>query len=42
MAGSRLEEVMKAAFGGLMKMLTGKNFPENTRALRICGGARSA
>ena len=35
MAGSGLEEVMKAAFGGAMKMLTGKNFPQNTRALRI-------
>ena len=35
MAGSRLEEVMKAAFGGAMKMLTGKNFPQNTTALRI-------
>ena len=35
MAGSGLEELMKAAFGGVMKMLTGKNFPQNTRALRI-------
>ena len=35
MAGSGLEEPMKAAFGGVMKMLTGKNFPQNTRALRI-------
>ena len=26
---------MKAAFGGVTKMLTGKNFPQNTRALRI-------
>ena len=34
MAGSGLEELMKAAFGGVMKMLTGKNFPQNTRALR--------
>ena len=36
MAGSGLEELMKAAYGGVMKMLTGKNFPpKNTRALRI-------
>lgn len=35
MAGSGLEEIMRAAFGGVPKMLTGKNFPQNTRALRI-------
>ena len=35
MAGSGMEELMKAAFGGVTKMLTGKNFPQNTRALRI-------
>ena len=35
MAGSGLEELMKSAFGGVMKMLTGKNFSPNTRALRI-------
>ena len=35
MAGSWLEELMKAAFGNVTKMLTGKNFPQNTRALRI-------
>ena len=35
MAGSGLEELMKTAFGGVTKMLTGKNFPQNTRALRI-------
>ena len=35
MAGSGLKELMKAAFGGVMKMLTGKNFPQTTRALRI-------
>ena len=34
-AGSGLEEVMKAAFGDVTKMLTGKNFPQNTRAHRI-------
>ena len=35
MAGSGLEEVMKATLGGVTKMLTGKNFPQNTRAIRI-------
>ena len=35
MAGSGLEQVMKAAFGGVMKMLTGKNFTQNNRAIRI-------
>ena len=35
MAGSGLKELLKAAFGGVMKMLTGNNFPQNTRALRI-------
>ena len=35
MAGSELEEIMKAAFGSVTKMLTGKNFPQNTRALII-------
>ena len=35
MAGSGLEELMKAAFGGVTKMLTSKNFPQNTGALRI-------
>ncbi len=38
MAGSGLEELMKAAFEGVTKMLTGKNFPQNTRALRIVVG----
>ena len=38
MAGSGLEELMKAAFGGVMKMLTVKNFPQNTRDLRIVVG----
>ena len=32
---SGLEEVLKAAFGGVIQMLTGKNFPQNTRALRM-------
>ena len=35
MAGSGLEELMKAAFGGVTKMVTGKNFPQNTKALGI-------
>ena len=35
MPGGGLEELMKAVFGGVMKMLTGKNFPQNTRARRI-------
>jgi hypothetical protein len=35
MANSGLEDVMKAAFGGVPRMLTGKNFPQNTRALRM-------
>ena len=33
--GNWLEEQMKAAFGGVMKMLTGKNFYQKTGALRI-------
>ncbi len=35
MAGSGLEVLMKAAFGGVTKMLTGRIFSQNTRALRI-------
>ena len=35
MAGSGLKEVMKAAFGGVSKMLTCKNLSQNTRVLRI-------
>ena len=35
MANSGLEEVLKAAFGGEARMLTGKNFPQNVRALRM-------
>ena len=35
MANSGLDVVMKSAFGGVPKMLLGKNFPQNTRALRI-------
>lgn len=35
MANSGLEELMKAAFAGVPKMLSGKNFPMNVRALRM-------
>ncbi|KAK3880168.1 hypothetical protein Pcinc_011069 [Petrolisthes cinctipes] len=35
MSNSGLENIMKAAFGGVTKMLTGKNYPQNTRALRL-------
>ncbi len=35
MGNSGLEEVLKAAFGGVTRMLTGKNFPQNTGALRM-------
>ena len=33
MGNSELEEVLKAAFGGVTRMLTGKNVPQITRAL---------
>ena len=35
MADSGLEEVMKAAFGGVAHMLVGEKFPQNVRALRL-------
>ena len=35
MTNSGLDTVMKSTFGGVPKMLSGKNFPQNTRALRI-------
>ena len=35
MGNRGLEEVLKAAFGGVTRMLTGKNFPQNTGALRM-------
>ena len=35
MAGSGLEELMKAAFGGVTKILTSEDFSQNTRVLRI-------
>ena len=34
-AGSGLEEILKSAFAGVPKMLTGKKFQQNVRALRI-------
>jgi hypothetical protein len=36
MANTGLEQVLKSAFGGVEKILQGKNFPQNTRALCIC------
>jgi hypothetical protein len=35
MADTGLQEVLDSTFGGLLKMLNGKKFPENVRALRI-------
>ena len=35
MAGSGLEEMLMSAFAGVPKMLSGKKFPQNVRALRI-------
>ena len=35
MANTGLEEMIKSAFGGVAKMLTGKKFPQNCRALRM-------
>ena len=35
MANSGLEDLMKSAFAGVSKMLSGKNFPMNVRALRM-------
>ena len=35
MANTGLAEVLKAAFGRVARMLTGKNFPQNVRALRM-------
>ena len=36
MANIGLSEMLKSAFGGVDKMLLGKNFPNNTRALCMC------
>ena len=35
MADSGFENILQAAFGGVAKMLSGKNFPQNMRALRL-------
>ena len=35
MADTGLEEIMDVAFGGVPKMLTGKKYPQNVRALRM-------
>ena len=35
MAGSGIVEVLSEAFGGVLKMLTGKKYPYNVRALRM-------
>lgn len=35
MAGSGIVEVLSEAFGGVLKMLTGKKYPNNVRALRM-------
>ena len=35
MAGSGLEEILGAAFAGVPKLLSGKKFPQNVRALRL-------
>jgi hypothetical protein len=35
MAGSGLDEILTAGFGGVQKMLSGKKFPQNVRALRL-------
>lgn len=35
MANSGLEEIMENVFGGVKKMLSGKKFPQNVRALRL-------
>ena len=35
MAGSGLYELLESTFAGVQKMMTGKNFPQNVRALRL-------
>ena len=35
MANSGLDDLLKSAFGSVEKMLSGKNFPQNFRALRM-------
>jgi len=35
MAGSGMTEILSEAFAGVLKMLTGKQYPDNVRALRM-------
>ena len=35
MADTSLSDIMSSVFGGVSKMLTGKKFPQNVRALRM-------
>ena len=35
MRGSGLEDILKSTFAGVPKLLSGKKFPQNVRALRI-------
>ena len=35
MADSGLEQIMDSTFGGVSKMLSGKKYPQNVRALRM-------
>ena len=35
MANTGLVELMNTAFGGVLKMLSGKKFPQNLRAMRM-------
>ena len=35
MADTALQEILQVAFGGVPKMLAGKTFPQNIRALRL-------
>ena len=35
MANSGLEDILKSALGGISRMLTEKNIPQNAKALRI-------
>ena len=36
MANTGLPDLVKSAFGGVKKMLSGKYFPQNTRSLPVC------
>ena len=38
MGGSGLEDILKSTFAGVPKLLSGKKFPQNVRALRTCCG----